>query len=252
MKTHSCLNPILYLLFWILLCAGIHYYKGMVMGLAIQAVMGPVNLYENALVRTVLLKGAAGLSPESAVFEEKKLEELTADDEIVDEQGNPVVRSSAQASKTLTSSSSSTGSGKGKQKQSLEEILLDTWDHGVKADVKPLLSAIDEQNVNFQTTEDQWTALMIVSGLNCPLAGEAIQQLRTKYKADVSVTDKDGWTALHWAAFHNSEVAAKELCNEAELLLVKDKEGKTPAETAKAEGNDTVAALLQPESKKSQ
>lgn len=243
-------------LFGIVLTCGLHYYKGMVMGLAIQAVMGPVNLFENALVRTVLLKGAAGLAPESAVFEEKKLEELTADDEIVDEQGNPVVRSSAAASakatKALASSNSSTGSGKGKQKQTLEEILFDTWDQGVKANLKPLLSAINEQNVNSQTSEDQWTALMIVSGLNCPGAGEAIQQLRTKCKADLTVTDKDGWTALHWAAFHNSEAAAKELCNEAELLLVKDKEGKTPAETAKAEGNDTVAALLQPESKKSQ
>ena len=97
-----------------------------------------------------------------------------------------------------------------------------------------LLAAMNEQNVNFQTTEDKWTALMIVSGLNCPGNAEAIQTLRTKCKANVSVTDKDGWTALHWAAFHNFEPAAKELRNETALLLVKDKEGKTPAETAKA------------------
>ncbi len=34
---------------------GLHYYKGMVMGLAIQAVMAPFNLSETALVKAVFL-----------------------------------------------------------------------------------------------------------------------------------------------------------------------------------------------------
>jgi ankyrin repeat protein len=222
----------------------------MVMGLAIQTIMGPVTLVENALVRTVLAKGSAALTPESAIFDETTtLDESAASDcEIVDEQGNPVVRrSSANNNNKAIQANNATGSEK-----SLEDILLDTWDQGVHANLKPLLSAITEQNVNYQTSGDHWTALMIVSGLNCPGAADAIQQLRTKYKADVSLTDKDGWTALHWAAFHNSEIAAQELRNESALLSVKDKDGKTPAETARAEGNGTIVALLQPESKKSQ
>ena len=221
----------------------------MVMGLAIQTIMGPVNLVENALVRAVFRKGAAALTPASALFDETTTldDTVAADCEIVDEQGNPVVRRAGTASSKKAIQANNSNSTK-----SLEEILLDTWDQGVSANLQPLLSAITKQNVNYHTSGDHWTALMIVSGLNCPGVADAIRELRTKYKADVTLTDKDGWTALHWAAFHNSEIAAKELRNEAALLTVKDKEGKTPFETAKAEGNNAIVALLQPESKKSQ
>lgn len=238
-------------LFGVALTCGLHYYKGMLMGLAIQTIMAPFNIYENALVRTLLTKGSEALKPENAIFDEKKFEELTEDDEVVDDQGNPVVRSRVGATKTKAIANNGKSNTKLSNKQ-LEELLLDTWDRGEKADLAILLAAMNEQNVNFQTTEDKWTALMIVSGLNCPGNAEAIQTLRTKCKANVSVTDKDGWTALHWAAFHNSEAAANELRNETALLALKDKEGKTPFETAKGEGNETVAALLDPESKKSQ
>lgn len=230
-------------MFGIVLTCALHYYKGMTMGLAIQTVMAPLNLWENALVRAILTRGVVGLTPENEIFEEKKLSDLTPNDEIVDDQGNPVIRSATAASNIQSS------------EKSLEDTMLDTWDRGAKADVAPLLAALNESNVNTQTEADKWTSLMILAGLNCQGNVAAIQKVRDEYKADVTITDKDGWNCLHWAAFHNSLSAATELQNETALLNVKDKEGKTPAQTARAEGNDAIADLLEKaakESKKSQ
>jgi len=201
------------------------------MGLAIQTVMAPLNLWENALVKAVLSRGISGLKPENSIFDEKKLTDLTADDEIVDEHGNSVVRN---ASAAIQSS-----------KKSLEDIMLDTWDRGTKADLAPLLAALNKANVNTQSSADQWTSLMIIAGLNCPGNVSAIQKVRDELNADVTITDKDGWNCLHWAAFHNSLSAATELQNETALLSVTDKDGKTPAQTARGEGNDAVAEVLE-------
>jgi ankyrin repeat protein len=84
-------------------------------------------------------------------------------------------------------------------------------------------------------------------------AVDAIRQVR-EMGANVALRDKEGWTALHWAAFHGQVGAAKELANESNLLAVKDKEGYTPIEMARKEGNDAVAQVYekaQGESKKS-
>lgn len=225
-------------LFGIGLTCALHYYKGMVMGLAIQTVMAPLNLWENALVKAVLQGGSAALKPENTVFDEKlSFAELTDNDEVVDEQGNPVVRAAA-----LTSNSNS------KQKtvkKTLEEIMLDTWDQGAKADLTELLAALTKSNVNTQTTADKWTALHILAGLNCPGAVAAIRTVVNDLQADISQKDKDGWNCMHWAAFHGSLTAATELLSNTALLTVKDKEGKTPAETALQEGNTAVAELLE-------
>ena len=74
-------------LFGIALTSGLHFYKGMVIGLAIQSIMAPFNLIENALVKAFFLGG--GL--EEGAFEEKTAEQLTPDDEVVDAEGNIVV-----------------------------------------------------------------------------------------------------------------------------------------------------------------
>jgi hypothetical protein len=220
-------------LFGIVLTCALHYYKGMTMGLAIQTVMAPLNLWENALVRAVLGRGVSGLKPENSIFDEKKLTDLTADDEIVDEHGNPVVRNLAPSAAAAQS------------KKSLEDIMLDTWDRGVKADLAPLLAALNKSNVNTQTSADQWTSIMIIAGLNCEGNVSAIQKVRNDLNADLTITDKDGWNCLHWAAFHNSLPAATELQNETALLSVTDKDGKTPAQIARAEGNNAVAEVLE-------
>jgi len=220
---------------------GLHYYKGMVMGLAIQTVMAPFNLAENALFKAMFM--GAGIRPEDRIFEEKYLNELTAEDEVVDEQGQPVLRRAAvtnQASEKAQRADSNMA-----VTQSFEEIMLDTWDAGAKSDISSLMEALTKKNCNYQTKEDRWTPLMILSGLGAKGTGSAIRQAIKELGANPSITDKDGWNALHWAAFHGSAAGAKELVKEKRLLSVKDKEGLTPLETARKEKNDTIAAIIE-------
>ena len=204
-------------LFGICLTVGLHLYKGMIVGLAIQTIMGPLSLIENPLVKAILLGN--GLRKQDKLFDEKLASELTPDDEIVDDQGNPV--SASAASNTF------------------EELLLDTWDAGNKASIGTLMAAITKQNCNYKCKENGWTPLMILSGLNAKGTVSAIRQVK-EMGGDPSIVDVEGWNALHWAAFHGSVDAAKELVKDASLITVKDKEGKVPLDMAKAEGNEDV------------
>jgi len=209
----------------------------MVIGLAIQTVMAPLNLIENPLVKAILLGN--GIRVQDKLFEEKTAAELTADDEVVDESGNPVVRTT-----TLKDDS----------KKSLEDVLLDTWDSGAKADLTVLMSVLNKKNCNYQTSQDHWTALMILSGLGAAKGtASAIRQVQ-EMGGNPAMVDKEGWNSLHWAAFHGSVAAARELRKETNLLTVKDKEGYTPVDMARKENNEEVAVLFEEalgESKKS-
>lgn len=220
---------------------GLHYYRGMVMGLAIQAVMAPLNLIENPLIKALFLGN--GLSAEGRIFGEKTVTELTENDEIVDEQGNSVVRQAVQSESAATTAAAATA-GK-TTTQTLEEILLDTWDAGSKADLAPLMAALNKKNCNYQTKEDSWTPLMVLAGLGAKGTASAIRQLLDGLGANPAICDKEGWNALHWAAFHGSIEGAKELRKEVKLLSSKDKEGLTPLEIARKENNDLVADIFE-------
>ena len=207
---------------------GLHWYKGMIVGLAIQTVMGPMNLLENALIKALILGN--GIKPENKIFDEKTTSELTAEDEIVDESGNPVARAP--------------GGGTIKTTSSFEDLMLDTWDAGTKADVGVFMAAVTKKNCNFKSKENGWTPLMILSGLNAKGTASAIRQVK-ELGGNPAIVDVEGWNALHWAAFHGSIEAAKELVKDAALLSVKDKEGKLPLDMAKAEGNEDIAKFLE-------
>jgi hypothetical protein len=232
-------------------CA-LHYYKGMIMGLAIQAVMGPFNIWENVLVRTVLLRGTKvfsdpKLQQELRIFDEKlSLQELDAStDEAVDEQGNPIVIRNTGSTNAIGNGTSTNTAAPTTTKKSLEEVMLDTWDQGANASLVELLSMLNTTNINTTTKEDGWTSLMIVSGLKCDNDVAAIRTMIQEYKADIMMTDHDGWTCLHWAAFHNSLSAATELYHHTALLTVTDNEEKIPLDVAIAENNTGVIDLLQ-------
>lgn len=227
---------------------GLHIYKGMVVGLAMQAIMGPLNLAENPLVKALFL-GSGQISPDDKLFDEKSANELTADDEVVDESGNPLVRNRNSDKSTKSIKANSAGDNKkmdsNKKMMSLEEVMLDTWDSGDKADISNLMSALTEQNCNHQTKEDQWTTLMILAGLGQVKGTASAIRQAIKLGANPAIADKEGWNALHWAAFHGSPEAAKELAKDKSLLESTDKEGLTPLETAKKEENKDVVKVLE-------
>ena len=71
--------------------------------------------------------------------------------------------------------------------------------------------------------------------------------------ADASATDDEGWTALHWAAYHGNLSGATALCSyaassgggsaEKSLVHLKDLEGKTALDLAKEELDEANGEL---------
>ncbi|CAB9503739.1 Phosphate transport (Pho88) [Seminavis robusta] len=239
-------------LFGVCMTVGLHIYKGMVVGLAIQTVMGPLNLAENPLIKALLL-GTGKIDPADKLFDEKSASELTPDDEVVDESGNPLVRNnisalsnSATGKKTAAAKKDSGKEGEtASTMMTLEEVMLDTWDSGDSADISNLMSALTEQNCNTQSSDDKWTPLMVLAGLGAVKGTASAIRQAIQLGANPAMTDKEGWSALHWAAFHGSPEAARELVKDISLLDATDKEGLTPLEIAKKENNNVVVKVLE-------
>lgn len=223
--------------FGVMMTLGLHWYKGMIVGLAIQTIMGPLSLIENPLAKAVLMGGGLQNAAEKKIFGEKAREELTSDDEIVDSAGNAVVLKKAPKKEK-------------KDTRSFEEILLDTWDAGAEADIGSLMAAMKKSNINFRTEESGWTPIMIMAAIGVKQTTSAMKQMKA-LGADPAITDEEGWNALHWTGFHGGVDGAKFLVSESGYSCIKlglhkvtDKDGKTALEHAKAEGNDAVAKII--------
>jgi len=231
-------------IFGIIMTVGLHMWKGMIVGLAIQSVMCPFNLAENALVSAVLLKGGLVNLKEKRIFGEKLRDDISDDDEVVDGEGNKIVLKNDIPSKASNNTSK-------KDAKSFENVLLDTWDLGADADIEPFMNILTKKNINSVTKENGWTPIMIMSGLGAKSAASAMRQMKA-LGANPEKVDKEGWNALHWAAFHGSANAAKVLLSKdgydgisLGLHEVVDKEGKTALAHAKEEGNDDVVKAIE-------
>jgi hypothetical protein len=227
----------------ICMTVGLHMWKGMIVGLAIQSIMTPFNLAENPLVSALIFKGGFSNLKEKKVFGEKAREELGATDEVTDAAGNTIV-----LKKGDTKSNKKIESG---AKKSFEDIILDTWDLGADADIAPLMAALNKSNINYATKENGWTPIMIMSGLGAKEAVSAMKEMK-KLGANPAKVDQEGWNALHWAAFHGSADAAKYLVDKdgfdgiaIGLHELTDKEGKTPLVHARDESNADVAKVIE-------
>jgi hypothetical protein len=241
-----------------LMTVGLHYYKGMVIGLAMQSVMGPFGLYENPLIQKFLLGKADN------AFGEKREAELNAEDSIIEMVGmeEKVIRAGKGAAVEAVEGDTDKKTDAGKKTEpkalpaattdadapSLEDILLDCWDTAEKADLPALTEALTRGNVNSTTDELKWTPLMVVSGLKgAEGVGKAVRECK-KLGADETATDVEGWTALHWAAYHGSKEAAEALCEEFDvepLVELKDKESKTVRMLCEEENNMDVWKVIE-------
>jgi len=237
-------------LFGIVMTVGLHMWKGMIVGLAIQSIMCPFNLAENPLVSAVFFKGGLNNLKEKRIFGEKFREEMEDGDEITDEAGNTISFKKTDGKSGGKGKSDNNKKKAVEQKKSFEDILLDTWDLGAEADVAPLLAELTKKNINYTTKENGWTPVMIMSGLGCKNVDRALKKMK-ELGANPEIVDKEGWNALHWAAFHGSAEAAKVLLSKSDfdgitlgLHTVADKEGKMPGIHAKEEGNDDVAKVI--------
>jgi hypothetical protein len=87
----------------------------------------------------------------------------------------------------------------------MEEAIFRTWEakhDPVAVDMfEALVGPEKRKSPNYRTAEDGWTALMVVAGGNQNGPAEVSDMLRIGARPEVA--DREGWTALHWAAFHS-------------------------------------------------
>lgn len=183
-------------MFGIFMTVALHIWKGMVVGLAIQSVMAPFNLAENALIKALIFKGGFSGLKGKKIFGEKTRDEVIADkDDVVDGEGNTIVLKK----EIVSAADKKKGNSKKQQTKSFEDLCLDTWDMGADADIKPLMAALNKKNINSATSENGWTPIMIMSGLGAKSAIGAMRQIKA-LGANPEKVDKEGWNALHWVS----------------------------------------------------
>jgi hypothetical protein len=157
-----------------------------------------------------------------------------------------------------------------------EEAIAATWESKDPSEVGIFehLATTKPGSVNYQTEGTRWSALMVVAGSRQNGAAETAHLLELGVAP--ALQDGDGWTALHWAAFHGCAPAAAAICDAfgeqagggegadsgprgkkkkavprvgtlaqlRSLLELASADGRTALSVAEAEGNEAVAAAL--------
>ncbi|KAG9413383.1 hypothetical protein AC1031_012600 [Aphanomyces cochlioides] len=213
--------------------AFIHFQFGVNQVVVIQSVMAPLNLYDNAILKKHIF-GIGGPRYWDEKLEGEPLE--------VEPQPHP----DAVDAPVEADSSKKT---KAKKTPNYADAIKQAWDMGVEANFDRLLSTLKSEPSAITTkTSDGWTALMVACG--SPVDTEDVIKDLLKNGCPVREADNDGWTALHWSAFHGCPEAAQTLLanvskEDADFLIsAKDSQGRTPSEVASEESNGDVAEIL--------
>ncbi|OQS01146.1 hypothetical protein ACHHYP_01787 [Achlya hypogyna] len=208
----------------------IHLKFGVNQVVVIQSVMIPLNLYDNVILK----KHVFGIGGPRYWDERLEGESLNAPVAAGDK---PAVEDKADAKKTAA-----------KKSVNAADAIVKAWDMGVEANFEGLMSILLKNDQVKTKTSDGWTALMVACG--SALDTEDIIKRLVKAGVPVREADNDGWTALHWCAFHGRPEAAQTLLaavsaeDAAFLLAAKDNQGRTPSEVATEEDNADVAEII--------
>jgi hypothetical protein len=206
----------------------IHFKFGVNQVVVIQSVMVPLNLYDNVILK----KHVFGIG--GPRHWEERLEGESLNSAVSSSAPNAIPPAVAQ--------------GKGKKGPNASEAIMKAWDMGVEANFEGLMSILSKGNQVKTKTSDGWTALMVACG--SPIDTEDIIKRLVKLGVPIRDADNDGWTALHWCAFHGRPEAAQTLLSsipkaDADFLKqAKDSQGRTAAEVAAEEENADVADII--------
>lgn len=222
------------------IAAFVHFKMGVNQVMVIQAVMAPFNLYDNPLVRAYILGKREGRLWNERLEGESAEEAATA---------AGITATVTAATTTTTTTTTKTTSVKKAKSIGLtpEEAIAKVLAAGTDADFDELWDAV-KSAVNAKTKEDQWTALMVACG--SPIDTDEFIRKLISAGADVTAVDGDGWTALHWSAFHGRPEAAETLLSScpsdklAQLLSATASDGRTALEVAKGEENGDVVDVI--------
>ena len=154
-----------------------------------------------------------------------------------------------------------------------EEAIYQCWEsHVTEAEFVNVFESLKVEkgrDINYQTVEKSWTALMVVSGSVQYRSGDVKRLI--ELGADPALVDSEGSTAFHWAAIHDCAFAIEALCEKygfsskeskkklsnvsganhaganllKRLLSIKDKnKGLTAESIAEANGSKNSLAIL--------
>lgn len=206
----------------------IHFKMGVNHVVMIQSVMMPINLWDNPLVQAYILGRRNG-----RIWNER-FEGESAED-------------AAAAVGAATATAAVSPSDSEKLNLAPAAAIANALADGAEADFDALWEAV-KKDINAKTDEDQWTALMVACG--SPVDTDNFIRQVIRAGADVLAVDGDGWSALHWSAFHGRPEAAEALLSSIsgtdreQLLAITASDGRTAAEVAKGEENADVAEIL--------
>ena len=219
--------------------------------LAMNVVTQPVTLYEEPIIQKYLLGSTA-----PALYGEVTTDPTTG--------AAPAV-AAGTAGAVVPAAPGAPRAGAATD-VAMEEAVLSTWESKETVDIAAFEALVKAgKDINHAIPGSRWTALHVVAGNSTYGVSDVSRVL--VLGADPTRLDEDGWTPLHWAAYHDAKAAVDAICGAyddtaaaakssgksrrigglpdlGELLTTLDAKGRSAIDLAVSEGNAGAEAAL--------